>query len=276
MDKKLILEVLKKAKESSNKRKFKQSVDFIVGFKGLDLKKQDNQMDFFVTLHHPTGKKKKVCALVGPELLEQGKEVCDLAINVDDFGKYDKKQIKKLSKGYDFFIAQANIMPKVAASFGRILGPIGKMPNPKAGCVVPPGANLKPLYEKLQKTIRVSVKKDPLFQCLVGMEDGNEEEVADNILDVYNSIVSNLPSQHNIKRMYLKLTMGPSVRFGGKEKKVKGKEEERKPEVGGKKPESSEKESKKEKPTEKEKKEKPIEKEKEGGREEEEEKSLEK
>ncbi len=238
MDKKLILDVLKKIKESSNKRKFKQSVDFIIGFKSLDLKKPDNQLDLFITLHHPKGKKVKVCALVGPELIDQAKKECDMAIAVDDFGKYGKKEVKKLSKDYDFFIAQANIMPKVAASFGRILGPKGKMPNPKAGCIVTPGANIKALCDKLQKTIHVSVKKDPLFQCLVGLEDSNEEEVADNIMDVYNSILSHLPSnEHNIKRMYLKLTMGPSVRFGGKDKEVVvKKKEEEKPEVKEEKP----------------------------------------
>lgn len=227
MDKKLILEVLKKVKESSNKRNFKQSVDFIVGFRDLDLKKPDNQLDFFCSLHHGKGKKVKVCALVGPELSEQAKKICDLAINVEDFEKYDKKKVKKLSKEYDFFIAQANVMPKVAASFGRILGPKGKMPNPKAGCILSPEGNVKAIYEKLQKTVYVNVKKDPLFQCIVGLEEGNEEEVADNVLDVYNSILTHLPSdKHNIKSMYLKLTMGPSVRFGGKEKEVKKKGEE--------------------------------------------------
>jgi large subunit ribosomal protein L1 len=221
MDKKLVLDVLKKVKESSNKRNFKQSIDFIVSFKDLDLKKADNQLDLFVVLHHSKGKKIKVCALVGPELLEQAKQACDLAISVDDFQKYDKKKAKGLSKEYDFFIAQANIMPKIASSFGKFLGPKGKMPNPKADCIVASGANLKALYEKLQKTVYVNVKKDPLFQCIVGLEDGNEEEIADNVTDIYNSILAHLPSEkYNINNMYLKLTMGPSVKFGGKEKEI--------------------------------------------------------
>ncbi len=232
MDKKLVLDVLKKVKESSNKRNFKQSIDFIVSFKDLDLKKADNQLDLFVVLHHGKGKKSKVCALVGPELLDESKKVCDLAISVGDFQKYDKKKAKKLSKEYDFFIAQANIMPKIASSFGKFLGPKGKMPNPKAGCIVAPGANLRALYEKLQKTIYINVKKDPLFQCIVGLEDDNEEEIADNVIDIYNSILAHLPSEkHNIKSMYLKLTMGPSIKFG-KEKEVivkkKGSTEEEK------------------------------------------------
>src|SRR3990172_6920050 len=122
-------------------------------------------------LPYNRGKKISVCALVGPELAEEAKKVCDGAILSDDFGKYpDKKEIKKLASKYDFFIAQANVMPKVATSFGRVFGPKGKMPNPKAGCIVPPNANLKTLYDKLQKTVRLYAKERPMIQIPVGNE----------------------------------------------------------------------------------------------------------
>ena len=103
-------------------------------------------MDTFITLPHTKGKKAKVCALIGPELEQQAKQVCDSVVLSDSFDRFkDKKDIKKLADSFDFFIAQANIMPKIATAFGRVFGPRGKMPNPKAGCVVPPNANLKPL-----------------------------------------------------------------------------------------------------------------------------------
>lgn len=228
MEKKLILEALKKIKESSKKRNFKQSVDLIFNFKGLNMKKPEHQLDLFVQLHKNKDKKSNVCALVGPELLEQAKKVCEKAINVDEFDVYakDKKKCKKLAREFDFFIGQANTMPKIAAAFGRFLGPLGKMPSPKAGCIVPPNANLEPLYNKLQKTIKVSVKKDPIFQCSVGYEDKNEDELIDNIETVYNYIESHLPSEkRNIASVYMKITMGPAFKIMKEGKKKESNEE---------------------------------------------------
>ncbi len=236
MDKTQVLNALKDLKTNSTKRNFNQRVDLVITLKGLDMKKTDNQINNFITLHYTPGKKATVCALVGPELLAQAKEVCDEAISVDDFPKQDKKSIKKLAEKYDFFIAQATVMSKVAASFGRIFGPKGKMPNPKAGCVVPPNANLKPVYEKLQKTIKIQTRNQALVQCAVGAEDMKEEEIADNVLLTYDSTLHLLPQgKHNIKKTLLKLTMGHPVKIGAKEdKKAKGKKEpkgEQKPEV---------------------------------------------
>ena len=217
MNKDELLKAIKTVKETSPKRKFKQTYDLIINFKHLDLKKPEHQVDAFVQLPHPRGKIVKVCALAAPELKESAKKNCDFSVDLDEFDKYakDKKLAKKLGSEYDFFIAQANIMTKVAAAFGRVLGPKGKMPNPKAGCVVPGNANLQPLVDKLKKTIRVSVKTAPLFQCRIANEEMPDEQVAENALMIYNSIVHALPSeQDNVKNVYLKLTMSPSVKVG--------------------------------------------------------------
>jgi len=216
MDKKTILEALKKLREKSKKRNFLQSVDLIINLKDLDLKKPEEQIDFFATLHHPTGKKRKVCALVGPELFEEAKANCDKVILSEEFDKYskDKKLIKKLASEFDFFIAQANIMPKVAAVFGKVLGSRGKMPNPKAGCVVPPKTSLKPLYEKLQSTIKISAKTSPMVQIFVGKENLKDEDIADNILDCLSQLEAKLPKgKNNIKNIFVKFTMSPSQKL---------------------------------------------------------------
>jgi large subunit ribosomal protein L1 len=124
----------------------------------------------------------------------------------------DKKAVKKLAKEHSYFISQANIMAQVAQAFGKILGTRGKMPNPKAGCVVPPKANLKPLSEKLQNTIRMKAKTSPVIQILVGREDMDEDHVADNILSLYNQLVHALPHhEQNIGKIMVKLTMGKIV-----------------------------------------------------------------
>ena len=189
----------------------------------MDPKKQEHQIDLFVTLPHSRGKKVKVCALVGAELEEQAKGIYDSVILSDNFEKYkDKKETKKVANSADFFIAQANIMPKIATVFGRVFGPRGKMPNPKSGCIVAPNANLKPLYEKLQRTVRAITKGSAIIQCAIGTEDMNINEVAENALNVYDSVLHALPNdKHNIKDAYIKLTMGKPVRIGEKLEVVK-------------------------------------------------------
>ena len=218
MEKEELQSALQKARDISDKRNFKQSFDLVINLKGLDMKKQEHNVDAFITLPHARGKKTKVCALVGAELFEQAKSVCDFAILSDTFEKYkEKKEIKKLANSYDFFIAQANIMPKVATTFGRIFGPRGKMPNPKSGAVVAPNANLKPLYEKLQRIVRATTKSAPLIQCAIGTEDMNINDIAENALTVYSSLLQVLPNEkHNIKDIYIKLTMGKPVKVGEK------------------------------------------------------------
>ena len=214
MDKKQILSAIKDLKEK-NKKNFKQTFDLIITLKDLNLKKPEEHVDFFAQLHYPKGKKSAVCALVGPELKSQAEDV-DFLISVDEFDKYakDAKAVKKLADKYDYFIAQANIMPKVAAAFGKVLGRRGKMPNPKAGCIVPPNANLKILVAKLQKTVRLSAKTSLMIQAIVGNEDSPDEEVLDNISTVYDAVIHHtIRGKNNINKVLLKLTMSKPIKI---------------------------------------------------------------
>ncbi len=226
MNKEEALESIKKVKENSQKRKFNQAYDLIITLKGLDLKKSDQHVDFFMDFNFPV-KKKSICALVGPELSKQAKESCEEVVDVDDFLKYgkDKKLIKELAEKHDFFIAQATIMPKVAQTFGRIFGPKGKMPNPKSGCVVPPNANIKQVYNRLQVTVNIKAKSHLMIQAIVGKEDMNEDDVAENMVSVYNQVIHHLPQEkNNVRRILLKLTMGTPVSVGKEEEPEKSKE----------------------------------------------------
>lgn len=214
MNKNTIIQSLKQVREGSKKRNFNQTFDLIINLKDLNLKNPDEQVDLYLQLPHHVGKTVKVCALVGPELKEEAEANCDKTISTQDFERFtDKKTIKSLAAEYDFFVAQANIMGQIAKTFGRVLGPRGKMPNPKAGCVVPPKFNLKALYEKLQNTSRVSAKSTPLIQVSVGKEDMADEFIAENITTIYNTLIHTLPKEeNNISSILLKTTMGKPVR----------------------------------------------------------------
>src|SRR3989344_2116889 len=157
MNKEDFKKAVEELKKNSPKRKFAQSYDLIINLKDIDLKVPEQQVELWAPLPHSTGKQTKICALVGGELAEQAKKACDFVVINDEFKLYaaDKKKVKKLASECSYFIAQANIMQDIAKTFGRVLGPRGKMPNPKAGCVVPPNANLAQLVERLKKTTRV-------------------------------------------------------------------------------------------------------------------------
>lgn len=211
MDKEKVKKALEEIRKQP-KKKFSQSYDLVINLKNIVIK--TNPVDLFVTLPHPKGKKVKIAAFIGQELAEQAGKCCELAIKESQFADYqDKGKLKKLAEEYHYFLAQASLMPKVAASFGKALGLKGKMPNPKLGCVVPPNANLDILTKKLSRTVRLQAKKGTNLQCMVGKEDQPEEQVIDNVLAVCQAVVKQLPNEmQNVKNISLKLTMGKPVK----------------------------------------------------------------
>ncbi|MGM5483786.1 MAG: 50S ribosomal protein L1 [Nanobdellota archaeon] len=216
MDENKVIEAMKELLKQKNSKNFTQSVDLIVNLKEIDLKKNDQQVDFFHNLPNSKGKENKVCALVGPELVEQANEYCDKVIEAHDFDEIgkDKKKVKKLAEEYDLFIAQANVMPQIAKAFGKILGSRGKMPNPKSGGILAPKANIEPVIERLRRTIRITAKSSLSVKASVGNEKMSEDELKENILSLYNALVSHTPQgKENIKNMFVKLTMSKPIKI---------------------------------------------------------------
>ena len=155
------------------------------------------------------------------ELAEQAKKTCQKVVLNDEFKLYaqDKKKAKKLAEEFDYFLAQANMMQDIAKTFGRVFGPRGKMPNPKAGCVVPPNANLGPLVERLKKTVKLTAKTQTSVKSIVGNETMPDDDVVENMAAIYSAVVSALPAEEaNIKSVLVKYTMSAPVRVGAQEK----------------------------------------------------------
>ena len=214
MNKEQLLKALKEARGNAKKRNFAQTVELIVNFKGLNLKSVDHQVDFYMSIKHPW-KDTKICGLVAAELNDSSKATFDNTIPAQEFAKYDgkKKEIKQIARQYDYFVAQANLMPQVAKTFGRFFGPINKMPSPKAGCVVPGNANLEQVKERLNKMIRVNVKTFPMLQIGIGKEESKDEDMAEDVMAIYKQVIHHMPAeQQNVKSIYVKMTMGKPVR----------------------------------------------------------------
>jgi large subunit ribosomal protein L1 len=213
MDKTKVLQSIKDARAKSKQRKFSQSFDLIINLKEFDTKKESKVEDF-ITLPHGRGKEAKVCALVGPEMKDLAKE-CDNVVLANEFSKYqDARQCRKLARAYDFFIGQATIMPQIAKTFGKYFGPIGKMPNPKGGQIVPPNLNLSLLVKKFKKTSKISVSKVPIASCRIGDEKMTDEHIAENIIFAMDHIEHAFPrGKANIQNILIKTTMGAPVKL---------------------------------------------------------------
>ncbi|MBS3072938.1 hypothetical protein J4477_03840 [Candidatus Pacearchaeota archaeon] len=195
------VELIKKDKD----RKFNQSVDLIINLRKFDIKK--SQINTFITLPHKI-KDKKVCGFI------ESKSSVINTIPKSQFPVYkDKKKVKKLVKEYDFFIASAPNMPLVATTFGRVLGPAGKMPSPKLGILVDDSEkNVKELIEKISKIIRVQAK-EPSIKVSIGKLNMKDSDLIENIIHFYNSVLNELPNKKdNIKSLMIKSTMGKPLR----------------------------------------------------------------
>jgi large subunit ribosomal protein L1 len=190
---------------TEDKRKFDQSIDLIINLKGLDLRK-DN-INAIATINHPF-KEKKVCGF-----LTKKSELVKTVTNLD-FPKYrDKDALKDLVKEFDFFIASMSLMPAVATTFGKSLGPTGKMPSPQLGVLTKEDdSSIKQLLDKINHSIKIRLK-EPSFKISIGKESMKDEYLIENALAIYNTLINVLPTKkENVKSILLKTTMGKPLK----------------------------------------------------------------
>ena len=201
MELKQALEELRK----SEKRNFEQSIDLVINLKGIDIKR-DN-ISIVIPIPYKV-KEKKVCGF-----LTKKSELVK-TITQPDFAKYkDKKMLKNLIKDFDFFIASASLMPSVATTFGKILGPVGKMPSPHLGVLMKEDDDsIKQLLDKIEKSVKVRVK-EPSVKISIGKENMSDAQILANIDAVYQGLINALPTKkENVKNIMLKLTMSKPIK----------------------------------------------------------------
>jgi len=201
------LKAFEKLRESEKKRNFDQTVDLIINLKEFDVRRYS--FNIFIQLPFKI-KDKKIAGFFENE----SKLVS--TIKKDDFPKYkEKRDIKKLLKQYDFFIANAKLMPAVATAFGRILGPAGKMPSPQLGILPSEDEKIiQGLISKINKTIRLRVK-EPSIKIGIGRESLSNDELVKNAIAAYHKILENLPKKKdNVKNIKIKFTMDRPVNVG--------------------------------------------------------------
>ncbi|MBS3073646.1 hypothetical protein J4465_02530 [Candidatus Pacearchaeota archaeon] len=201
------LTLIQQLRKQTEKRNFDQTFDLIINLKDFDVRKESLN----TSLELPViPEKKKICAF-----LENPSSNVDHVITKADVEKLDLKQVKALGNQYDFFIASAKLMPTIAAKFGKVLGVMGKMPDPKIGSVIMQETedNIKRTVEKLSKTLKIKAK-EPSVKLAIGKESMKDEDLAKNASAVYDVIINSLSKREaNVRSIMLKFTMGKPVKI---------------------------------------------------------------
>jgi large subunit ribosomal protein L1 len=206
-----VTRALGELRKNLTKRKFSQSIELVVKLREVDLKKPENRINETIALPNPPENPLKVCVIASGDLGTRAKAAgADMLLGrqeMDSMSK-DKKAARKLAQDYDFFIAEAPMMPLVGRALGSFLGPRGKMPTP-----VPPNAQIDQIVSAHRKMVRVRMREQPVLQCRIGTESMPDEKLVENIQAVESRIEEKLERGFkNIGEILIKPTMGKPVK----------------------------------------------------------------
>ena len=206
-----IMDALAKVRDTAPERGFEQSVDLTVNLRDLDMRQPDNRVNLRVQLPNGVGGQKVLVFASGDLALRARRAGADGVIEPAELNELasDRKAAKRRLKEFDIFIAEAPLMPTVGRVAGPILGPKGKMPTP-----VPPQASIDTILERERRVVILRSRERPFIKCIVGKEMMSNEDIAGNVEAVLSRLADALKrGKNNIGSVYLKLTMGPSVKL---------------------------------------------------------------
>ena len=189
------------------KAKFDETIEVSVKL-GVDPKHADQQVRGVVVLPHGTGKTKRILVIAKGEKADVAAAACADFVGAEEMiAKIQNEQWFD----YDVIVTTPDMMGLVGR-LGKVLGPRGLMPNPKAGTVTPDVA--KAVTEAKAGKIEYRLDKTNIIHCPIGKASFGAEKLEENFNTLMEAIVKAKPAA--AKGTYLKSctvtsTMGPGV-----------------------------------------------------------------
>jgi len=195
-------DLLKKVKFA----KFNETVELVVNM-GVDPKQSDQMIRGTVVLPHGLGKSKRVLVIAGGEKVNEARDA-----GADFVGGED--MVQKIMEGwtdFDAVIATPDMM-RSAGKLGKVLGPRGLMPNPKAGTVT---FEVSQAVKEIKAgKVEFRLDKTAIIHSPIGKADFEAPKLAENAQALLAAIVKAKPAAAKgkyIKRVTLTSTMGPGI-----------------------------------------------------------------
>lgn len=189
--------------------KFDESVEVHVKL-GVDSRHADQQVRGAIVLPHGTGKKVRVLALCKGDAAKEAEAAGAEYVGAEE---YIQKIQSENWMDFDVLITTPDMMGQVGR-LGKILGPRGLMPNPKAGTVTREIG--KAITEAKAGKIEYRLDKSNIIHCVIGKVSFGKEKLRENFDTLLNAIVKAKPAAAKgqyIKSCVVASTMGPGVKI---------------------------------------------------------------
>ena len=190
------------------KAKFDETVELHIKL-GVDSRHADQQVRGAIVLPHGTGKTKRVLVFCKPEREEEAK-----AAGADFVGGQELVQKIQSENWFDYDVVVATPdMMGVVGRLGRVLGPKGLMPSPKAGTVSPDIA--KAVTEIKAGKVEYRLDKTNIIHCPIGKVSFGVDKLVENYNTLINAVIKAKPAAAKgqyIRSCVAASTMGPGVK----------------------------------------------------------------
>ena len=191
------------------KAKFDETVELHVKL-GVDSRHADQQVRGAIVLPHGTGKTVRVLVFAKGDKADAAREA-----GADYVGEMDMVEKIQKENWFDFDVVIASPdMLGVVGRLGKVLGPKGLMPSPKAGTVTPDVA--KAVQESKAGKIEYRLDKTNIIHCPIGKASFGQEKLLENFNALLDAIIKAKPAAlkgQYIKSVAVASTMGPGVRI---------------------------------------------------------------